>query len=105
MHVGIFIGWVVKEQTMNQNQSEIARLRQQYEAEYEAAQRGLTGLAIGTARHDFITRRMEQMQRCVQDLTDLVGVQQASVLLWGEAATRPALKEAPVIPAQEDQPC
>jgi hypothetical protein len=86
--------------------SEIARLRQQYEAEYEAAQRGLTGLAIGTARHDFITRRMENMQRCVQDLTNLVGVQQASVLLWGETAPRPMVKETPVIPAQEeDQPC
>src|SRR5438128_12674006 len=38
--------------------SEVARLRQLITAEYEAAGRGLTGLAQGTARPAFIDARM-----------------------------------------------
>ncbi len=79
---------------MNECKSEVARWRRQYELEYEAAQRGLTGIAYGTARHDFITKKMENMQRCVEELTALVGVQQTGLLLWGEATTQPVAKEA-----------
>jgi hypothetical protein len=98
----------MEKRTMNQNQSEVARWRQQYEAEYEAAQRGLTGLAYGAARHDFITRRMENMQRCVQQLTDLVGTQQACTLLWGKQTSlvsHPLSNDAPGISPQEEHPC
>ncbi len=42
-------------------QSEIARLLQQIDLEYSAAREALTGLACGTARHDFITARMERL--------------------------------------------
>src|SRR5437016_2687889 len=41
--------------------SEVARLRQLITAEYEAAARGLTGLAQGTARHAFIDARMNRV--------------------------------------------
>lgn len=41
-------------------ESEIASLMQRIDLEREAAQQGLTGLAYGTARHDFITARMER---------------------------------------------
>jgi hypothetical protein len=61
--------------------SEVARLRRQIELEYEAAQRALTAPAI-TARHDFITQRMENMSRCVGKLVELVGPQQAGAILW-----------------------
>ncbi|MBV8822513.1 MAG: hypothetical protein JO123_06965 [Ktedonobacteraceae bacterium] len=44
---------------MPENLSEVARTMQQIDAEREAAQRGLLGLAYGLSRHDFITRRME----------------------------------------------
>ncbi len=40
-------------------ESEVASLMQRIDLEREAAQQGLTGLAYGTARHDFITARME----------------------------------------------
>ena len=60
--------------------SEIARLRRQIELEYTAAQRGLQGLAI-TARHEFITARMENIGTCHESLKELVGEQQASVIL------------------------
>ncbi len=44
---------------MNTNGSDVTRVRQQIDAEREAAERGLFGLAYGVSRHDFITRRME----------------------------------------------
>lgn len=40
--------------------SEVASLMHRIDLEREAAQRGLTGLAYGIARHDFITARMER---------------------------------------------
>lgn len=40
--------------------SETARLREHITLESQAAQHGLLGLAQGTARHRFITARMEQ---------------------------------------------
>ena len=43
------------------HQSEVARLLSKITAEYEAAQRGLSGLAYGTSQHDFITARMENL--------------------------------------------
>ncbi len=53
--------------------SEVARLLAQINAEYEAAQRGLSGLACGTSRHDFITARMERMGQLHNQLQSLVG--------------------------------
>ena len=38
--------------------SEVARLLLRISQEYEAAQRGLTGLAFGTSKHEFITAKM-----------------------------------------------
>lgn len=60
--------------------SEIARLIQQIELEYEAAQRGLGGLAI-TAKHAFITARMERIGTCHETLKELVGEQEAGRIL------------------------
>ena len=61
--------------------SEIARLRQRITEEYEAAMRGLIGLASGSARHQFITRRMEQIGTYHATLQHLVGEQEASRLM------------------------
>jgi len=46
--------------SVNESKSEVASLMQRIDLEREAAQQGLTGLAYGTARHDFITARMER---------------------------------------------
>ena len=62
-------------------ESEVARLKRQIAAEYQAAQQGLTGLAHGTARHAFITARLENMEKCRQQLTTLVGEQACTKLL------------------------
>ena len=53
--------------------SEVARLLSQISAEYEAAQRGLTGLAYGRSKHDFITARMENMGQLHSELQSIVG--------------------------------
>ena len=62
-------------------QSEVARLRQQIALEYEAATRGLHGLALGTAQHAFITQRMENMAAHHVSLQRLVGADEAAKLL------------------------
>ena len=64
-----------------ENHSEIARLRQRIAEEYEAAMRGLSGLAYGTATHEFITKRMEQIGTCHETLQRLVGEQEATRML------------------------
>jgi hypothetical protein len=56
-----------------EQRSEVAQLLAQISAEYEAAQRGFSGLALGTARHDFITTRMENMERIHSQLHSIVG--------------------------------
>ena len=66
------------EPLLNEPRSEVARLRQQIAQEYEAATRGLTGLAQGTAQHSFITTRMERIADHHQALIPLVGVQEAT---------------------------
>ena len=53
--------------------SEVARLLSQISAEYEAARRGLSGLAYGTSQHDFITARMENMGQLHIELQSIVG--------------------------------
>jgi hypothetical protein len=56
------------------NQSEIARLLSQIEAEYIAAQRGLSGFAE-SARHAAITARMEHVGQLHEDLQAIVGAE------------------------------
>lgn len=53
-------------------QSEVAQLLQRIEAEYLAAQRGLTGFAEG-ASHVAITSRMENISKLHEDLRAIVG--------------------------------
>ncbi len=56
-----------------EQRSEVARLLAQISAEYEAAKRGLTGLAYGTSQHEFITARMEHMSQLHGELQSIVG--------------------------------
>lgn len=64
-----------------ENHSEIARLRQCIAVEFEAAMFGLTGLAYGSAKHEFITRRMEQIGTYHETLQHLVGEQEATRMM------------------------
>jgi uncharacterized Ntn-hydrolase superfamily protein len=63
------------------SQSEVAQIKEQMVAEYEAGKRGLEGLAQGTARHQFITQKVENMTYCHRRLIALVGQEQASQII------------------------
>jgi hypothetical protein len=63
------------------NQSEVARLKAQIEAEVQAAQRALYGVALGAAKHQFITNRMERMGILHEELKELVGEEEGIRLL------------------------
>lgn len=64
-----------------ESDSEVAQSRQRMLLEYEAAQRGLTGPAQGTARHAFISKRLENMAAHYQVLKQLAGEQGAIEIL------------------------
>ena len=66
---------------MNEQKSEIAQLLERISLEYEAAGRGLTGLSAGSAKHSFITARLEQIGAYHEQLASLVGVVQATQLV------------------------
>ena len=58
---------------MHMDVSDIARVRRQIVEEMEAMERGFTGFASGTARHDFIQARMRSIGEQQEDLEKLVG--------------------------------
>ncbi len=66
--------------------SEVARLMRQIDLELEAAQRGLYGFAI-TARHDFITARMQRGGERILQLIEEGKHEEAQALMnadnWG----------------------
>ena len=78
----------------HENKSEVARLMRQIELEYEAAQRAMSGFAVGVAKHEFITARMEKMGRCHERLVTLVGEREATKAL--AQALEQADNEAPL---------
>ena len=64
-------------------ESEVARLLREIDEAYQAAERGLTGFASGTARHDFINAREEHIALCHKELVTLVGPEKATALVAG----------------------
>jgi hypothetical protein len=66
---------------VSENKSEVARVLEQIELEFQAAQRGLYGLAVGTAKHEFITNKMERMGKLHEELKTIVGEEEAVKLL------------------------
>jgi aspartate oxidase len=73
-----------KDKIMSQekdNQSEVARIRQQIQDEQSAAYQGLHGLSQGMSQHAFITRRMERMGILHDKLKEIVGEQEAAKIL------------------------
>lgn len=59
------------------HKSEVARLREQIEAEYEAARLALYGLAQGIARHEIISAHMANAQQYGQQLIEQLGPDEA----------------------------
>ena len=65
---------------MSHHISEVTRLLEQINAEYESARNCMYGLVAGVAQHQFITARMERMEVLHQELRTHVG-EQAMVLI------------------------
>ncbi len=61
--------------------SEVARLLKQIDLEFEAAQLGISGLAEGAARHEFIKAKMEQVGAYETELATHVGQDEANRLI------------------------
>ena len=57
----------------NAPQSEVAQLMARIAAEHEAAQRGITGLAAGTARHEFIRTHYARIDTLQSELSAVIG--------------------------------
>ena len=80
---------------MNTSKSEVARLMRQIGDEYIAAKLAMDGFAV-TARHEFITARMQNIAACHQALVKLVGQQEATKavaeIIW-EPADRQTIEQ------------
>lgn len=66
--------------TKQSNQSEVACLRMQIEQEYQAAQM-LKASALGTAKHEFITARIERIGAYQAVLAQLVGEEESIAIV------------------------
>ena len=62
------------------NKSEVARLREQIELEYQASQRVFTDFTP-TAKHAYITQRQENIGACFEELSKLMPKEDAIVLV------------------------
>jgi hypothetical protein len=61
------------EDHLTMNQSEVAQLYDQIEVQLEAMRRGMSGLAVGRARHAFIRLQMNHVGECQDALAKYVG--------------------------------
>jgi hypothetical protein len=87
-----------KEKDMSQhpgNSSEVARLSEQITREHLAASWALSGLAMGMAQHRFISRRMERIGACQEQLATLVGEQASLEMVMEIMENSPAQKSGP----------
>jgi hypothetical protein len=61
------------------SQGEVAQLRQHIEQELQAMRQGLSGLAVGGARHQFIQAKMHQIGTYEEQLATHIGHEQAVI--------------------------
>lgn len=61
--------------------SEVARIKEEIATAYASAKLGLSGLAFGTARHDFIVAKQERIATLHSDLQQVVGEPEAIKVL------------------------
>lgn len=69
--------------TPQENQSEVTRLRATIESEYQACQLALHGPAM-VGRHAFITARQENIGKCFEELSEVVGSKEEAARILAE---------------------
>ena len=74
------------------SESDVQRLLAEIDINYTAAQLGLSGLALGTSMHRFISARMERIEHARQELVQLVGDEDAASRLVIEQMNKSADK-------------
>jgi hypothetical protein len=67
---------------MQNDKSEVARLKQQIELEYASGKRAMTGFSEG-ATHEAITKRMEGMWKATARLEQIAGKEVVQQTLMG----------------------
>jgi hypothetical protein len=80
--------------TPHDNQSEVAQLRERIAREHQAAEWAVTGLAEGNLKHQFITRRMEQMGVHQERLASLIGEEASMAMVCSILDAEPSRKQA-----------
>lgn len=73
-------------QEITEHGSEVARLLTQISSEYEAARRGLSAFAQGTAKHEFIMARMQRVGHLHNQLRSIVG--ESSIALVADTLSK-----------------
>src|SRR5437764_155356 len=77
----ILVPVLSKEGYMDENnKSEVARLRRQIVLEYQATQRLFTGFTP-TAKHEYLTKRQENIERYHQQLLKIVSPDEAMTIV------------------------
>ncbi len=61
------------------SQSEVAQLRTQIEEELHAMRQGLSGLAAGTPKHEFLQAKMHRIGQIEDQLATHIGFDQATL--------------------------
>ena len=72
------------------NKSEVAALLCQIEDEYEAGRAAMYSMAYGTARHDFISAKMDAAQAASARLIETIGKEQALPLIAAAMDGKPS---------------
>ena len=78
-----------------QEGSEVAHVLQRIQQEYEAAEQGLSGLAGGAAKHQFISAKMERLHEAHEQLEALLGQEEATALIARTIWEPDELRRAP----------
>jgi hypothetical protein len=61
--------------------SDVKAIRERIEQEIESTRSGMSGLSTGSARHEFIQDRLENMSRTYEQLEPLIGQDRAVEIL------------------------
>lgn len=80
---------------MHDQRSEVAYLMAQIRNEYAACQQALHGLALGTARHAFMTAKTERLAQHVEELRQVVGDEAVRHVLTHLGETLPGESPCP----------